>query len=57
MQMEAELVKMHVKYCEDGKFQSHDLTLWPRISEMFSNNLSKMAKNASIDWATHPKLD
>jgi hypothetical protein len=57
MQMEAELVKMHVKYCEDGKFQSHDLTLWPRISEMFSNNLSKMAENASIDWATHPKLD
>jgi len=57
MQMDSDLVRMHVKYREDGRFQSHDLTSWSRISEMFPHNLPKMAENASIDWVTHPKLD
>ncbi len=35
----------------------HDLTPWPRISEVFPNNLFKMVENVSIDWVKHPKLD
>jgi hypothetical protein len=53
-QMEAKLIKMQAEYCEDGRFQSHNLTSWPKISKMFFDDLPKMAKNASIDWATHP---
>jgi hypothetical protein len=56
-QMEMKLVKMQVKYREDGRFQSHNLTSWPKISEMFFNNLPKIVKNTSIDWVMHPELD
>jgi hypothetical protein len=55
--MEAKLVRLQAKYHEDGKFQSHGLTSWLRISEMFPDNLPRMQKNASIDWVTHPKVD
>ncbi len=48
---------MQVEYHKDGRFQSHDLTSWPKISEMFLNNLPKMEENANIDWVMHPKLD
>jgi hypothetical protein len=57
MQMEVELIRMQVEYHEDGKFQSHDLTLWPKISKMFPNNLPKMQENANINWVTHSKLN
>ncbi len=43
--MEVELVIMQAKYCEDGRFQSHSLTSWLRISEMFPDNLPKISKN------------
>jgi hypothetical protein len=56
-QMEVELVKMQAEYYEDGRFWLHDLTSWPKISKIFLNNLSKMAKNVSIDSVTHPKPD
>ncbi len=52
-QMKAKRVRMQAQYHEDERFQSHGLTSWPHISEMFLDNLTKMAKNASIDWATH----
>jgi hypothetical protein len=55
--MEVELVRMQVEYCDDGRFQSYGLTSWPRISKMFFDNLPKMVKNASIDWATHLELN
>ncbi len=48
-QMEVELVRTQAEYCEDGRFQSHNLTSWPKISEMFPNNLSKIVENANID--------
>jgi hypothetical protein len=57
MQMEAEFIKMQAEYCENGRFQSHNLTSWPRISKMFLDNLPKMVENVSIDWVTHFKLD
>jgi hypothetical protein len=55
--MEAKLIRLQAKYQEDGRFQSHGLTSWLRISEMFLDNLPKMQENASIDWVTHPKVD
>jgi hypothetical protein len=55
--VEVKLIKMQVEYHEDGKFQSHNLTLWPRISKMFLDNLPKMQENANIDWATHSKFN
>jgi hypothetical protein len=57
MQMEAKLVRLQAKYCEDGRFQSHSLTPWLKIFEMFPDNLPKMQENAIIDWVTHPKVD
>jgi hypothetical protein len=55
--MEVNLVRMQAEYHEDGKFQSHNLTSWPRISEMFLNNLPKMMNNASINWVMHPEFN
>jgi hypothetical protein len=57
MQMEAQFVRMQAKYREDERFRSHNLTLWPRISEMFPNNLPNMQENASIEWGTHFELN
>jgi hypothetical protein len=57
MQMEAKLIKMQVEYREEGRFRSHGLTSWPRISEMFPDSLPNMQENASIEWATHFELD
>jgi hypothetical protein len=34
--MEVKLVRMQAKYREDGRFQSHGLTSWPRISEILT---------------------
>ncbi len=31
--------------------------IWPKIFEMFLENLPKVANNANIDWAMHPKLN
>jgi hypothetical protein len=53
-QMEAKLIKMQAEYCEDGRFQSHNLTSWPMISEMFLDNLRKMAENVNIDYVNIP---
>jgi hypothetical protein len=47
--MEAKLIKIQAEYHENGKFQSYGLTSWPKIFEMFPNNLSKMQKNESGD--------
>jgi hypothetical protein len=54
--MEAKLIRLQAKYYEDGRFQSHGLTSWLRIFEMFFDNLPRMQENASIDWVKHPKL-
>jgi hypothetical protein len=35
MQVEAKIVRLQAKHHEDGRFQSHGLTSWLRISEMF----------------------
>jgi hypothetical protein len=40
--MEVELVRKQAEYHENGKFQSHGLTSWAMISEMFSDNLPGM---------------
>jgi hypothetical protein len=40
--MEAKLIRMQAEYLEDGRFQSHGLTSWPKISKMFHDNLPKM---------------
>jgi hypothetical protein len=55
--MEMEFVRMQAEYCENGRFQSHSLTSWLKMFEMFLDNLPKMVENVSIDWVTHPKLD
>jgi hypothetical protein len=55
--MEAKLIRMQVEYREDGRFQSHSLTSWPRISKMFLDNLAEMVENENIDSVTHPELD
>jgi hypothetical protein len=55
--MEVKLVRMQAKYYEDGRFRSHGLTSWLRISKMFPDNLPKMAENANIDGATHLELN
>jgi hypothetical protein len=47
--MEVELIKMQVEYRENGRFQSHGLTSWPRIFEMIFDNLPKMVENVSIN--------
>jgi hypothetical protein len=52
-----EACKMQAKYHEDGKFQSHGLTSWPRIFKMFPNSLLKFQDNANIKWVTHLELD
>ncbi len=49
--------KIASRYHEDGRFQSHSLTSWLKISKMFLDNLPKMQENASIDWVTHPKVN
>jgi hypothetical protein len=51
--MEAEFVKMQAEYYENGRFQSHNLTSWLRISKMFP----EMVENVNIDWVTHLELD
>jgi hypothetical protein len=48
---------MQAKYHEDGKFQSHGLTSWPKIFEMYPDSLLKFQENASIKWVRHPKFD
>jgi hypothetical protein len=47
---------MQAKYHEDGKFQSHGLTSWPKIFEMYPDSLLKFQENASIKWVRHPSL-
>jgi len=41
-QTEMNLVHIQAKYHDDRNFQSHGLTSWPKIFEMFLNNLPKM---------------
>jgi hypothetical protein len=48
---------MQVEYYEDGRFRSHGLTSWPKIFEMFPNNLPKMPRNIIINWVMHLELD
>ncbi len=56
MEMETNLVHIQVEYHDDRKFQSHGLTSWPKIFEMFSNNLPKMQDIECVDWPMHLKL-
>jgi hypothetical protein len=55
--MEAKLIRMQAEYREDGRFRSHGLTSWPRISEMFPDSLPNMQENASIECTTHFEFD
>jgi hypothetical protein len=52
--MEVKFIRMQAEYRENGRFKSHNLTSWPKISEMFPNNLPKMTKNENINWVMHP---
>jgi hypothetical protein len=56
-QLEVEIIRMQAECHEDGRFQSHGLTSWPKISKIFLDNLLKMLENVSVNWATHPKLN
>jgi len=53
--MEAKLVKMQTKYCENGRITWFDV-MGHDIRDFF-DNLPKMQDNANIDWRTHPKFD
>jgi len=48
---------IEAKYCDDQKFQSHDFTSWPRIFEMFLDNLPKMQDTKNMNWLMHLELD
>jgi hypothetical protein len=55
--MEVDFIWIQVGYCEDGKFESHSLTSWPRISNFFVNSLLKLQQIKNLDWPTHLELD
>jgi hypothetical protein len=55
-QMEMNLMCIQAKHHDDRKFQSHGLTSWPKIFEMFSNNLPKMQDIKCINWLMHLEL-
>jgi len=44
MQIEVEFIRIRMKYHEDGRFWSHGLTSWPKIFEMFFDNLPKIGE-------------
>jgi hypothetical protein len=55
--MEVELMCTKVEYCDDQKFQSHNLTSSPRIFEVFPDNLPKMQDTENINWSMHLEFD
>ena len=54
-QMQREVKRVAAEF-NDGGERYFGLTSWPRVEEMFTDDLPVKLENASIDWNSSPRL-